>query len=173
MNFAFTDEQEELRETARAFLAEHAGSEQVRAAMASERGWDDGLWKQLGSELGWTAVHIPEQYGGLGMGTLELVALLEVMGERLVCSPFFSTVCLAANAILCAASEAQKGGGVGEPVTAAQVVHASSAVAQEIPSSSSSSSSPGAGPGPQAMTRRVRVPNRNASSRERRRMACS
>ena len=41
MDFAFTDEQQELREMARAFLAEHSGSEQVRAAMASERGFDD------------------------------------------------------------------------------------------------------------------------------------
>ena len=108
MNFAFTEEQEELRQTARAVLAEHASSERVRAAMTSERGWDDGLWKQLGAELGWTAVHIPEQYGGLGLGYVELVALLEIMGEHLVCSPYFATLALGANALLVAGSEAQK-----------------------------------------------------------------
>jgi alkylation response protein AidB-like acyl-CoA dehydrogenase len=109
VNFAFTEEQEELRETARAFLAENARSEQVRAAMESERGWDDGLWKQLGAELGWTAVHIPEAYGGLGLGYVELVALLEIMGEHVVASPYFATLALAANALLVAGSEEQKG----------------------------------------------------------------
>ena len=108
MNFAFTEEQDELRETARAFLAEHAGPEQLRAAMASDRGWDDGLWKQLGSELGWTAVHIPDAYGGLGLGYVEFVALLEIMGEQVVCSPYFATLALGANALLVAGSEEQK-----------------------------------------------------------------
>lgn len=108
MNFAFTEEQEELRETARAFLAEQAGSEQIRAAMASDNGWDDALWRQLGEELGWTAVHIPEEYGGLGLGYVEFVALLEVMGEHVVCSPYFATLALGANAILVAGSEEQK-----------------------------------------------------------------
>ena len=108
MDFAFTSEQEELRETARAFLAEQAGSEALRLAMESESGYDPGLWKQIGAELGWTSVHVPEEYGGLGLGYVELVALMEVMGEALLCAPFFSTVCLAANALLVAGSEAQK-----------------------------------------------------------------
>ncbi len=108
MNFAFTEEQEELRETARAFLEEHSGSEAVRAAMESELGHDPALWKQIGSELGWTAVTIPEAHGGLGLSYVELVALLEPMGEALLCSPFFSTVALGANALLCAGTEEQK-----------------------------------------------------------------
>ena len=58
--------------------------------------------------LGWTAVCIPEDYGGLGLGAVELAALLEVMGEALLCAPFFSSVCLGANALLVAGSDAQK-----------------------------------------------------------------
>ncbi len=108
MNFAFTEEQRELRETARSFLADRSGSEQVREAMESPTGWDEATWKQIGAELGWTAVHVPEEFGGIGMGYVELVALMEVMGEALVCAPFFSTVCLGANAILCAGSDDQK-----------------------------------------------------------------
>lgn len=108
MRFAFTEEQEELRATARAFLAERSGSEDVRRAMESAAGWDADLWKQMAGELGWTAVHIPEAYGGIGLGYVELVGLLEVMGEVLLCSPFFSTICLGANAILAAGSDAQK-----------------------------------------------------------------
>jgi alkylation response protein AidB-like acyl-CoA dehydrogenase len=94
---------------ARAFLTEHSGSEQVRTAMESELGWDRQVWKQIGAELGWTSVTIPEEYGGLGLGYVELVALLEVTGEALLCAPFFSSVCLAANAILAAGSDAQRG----------------------------------------------------------------
>ena len=108
MDFRFNEEQEELRSIARAFLTEHSDSEAVRKAMLSDLGYDPGLWKQLAGELGWTAVHIPEAYGGLGLGYVELVALLEVMGGALVCAPYFSSVCLAANAILCAGNEPQK-----------------------------------------------------------------
>jgi alkylation response protein AidB-like acyl-CoA dehydrogenase len=108
MHFAFDEAQQELRTQARAFLAEHSGSEQVRRAMASEEGFDPGVWKQLSAELGWTALLVPEAYGGLGLGQVELVALVEVMGEALLCSPFFSSVCLGAQALLVAGSEAQK-----------------------------------------------------------------
>ncbi len=108
MNFAFTEEQEALRATARSFLAEHSTPDEVRRAMASELGFDRALWKRIGSELGWTAVAIPEAYDGLGLGSVELVALMEAMGEALLCAPFLSSVCLAANALLEAGSEAQK-----------------------------------------------------------------
>jgi alkylation response protein AidB-like acyl-CoA dehydrogenase len=108
VKFAFTEEQEELRQTARSFLADRSGSEDIRRAMEGPTGWDADLWKQIGSELGWTAVHVPEEFGGIGMGYVELIALIEVMGEALVCAPFFSSVCLGANAILCAGTDAQK-----------------------------------------------------------------
>ncbi len=108
MDFAFNEEQRELRSTARGFLAERSGPEQVRRAMESELGYDPELWKQIASELGWTAVTIPEAYGGLGLGYVELVALLEEMGGALLCAPFFSSVCLGANALLVLGSESQK-----------------------------------------------------------------
>jgi alkylation response protein AidB-like acyl-CoA dehydrogenase len=108
VNFAFTEEQEELRSTARAFLADHSASEQVRRAMESELGYDPELWKRIAIELGWPAVAIPEAYGGLGLGAVELTALMEEMGRVLLCAPFFSSVCLAGNALLSAGSEEQK-----------------------------------------------------------------
>jgi len=108
MNLAFDEAQEELRAQARAFLAEHSGSEQIRAAMASEQGFDPGVWKQLSAELGWTAILVPEAYGGLELGPVELIALAEVTGEALLCAPFFSSVCLGAQALLVAGSEEQK-----------------------------------------------------------------
>jgi alkylation response protein AidB-like acyl-CoA dehydrogenase len=108
MRFAFTEEQEALRATARAFLAEHSASEQVRAAMASELGFAPEVWKQIAAELGWPAACIPEAYGGLGLGAVELTALLETMGEALLCAPFFSSICLGANALRVAGSDAQQ-----------------------------------------------------------------
>jgi alkylation response protein AidB-like acyl-CoA dehydrogenase len=108
MDFQFDEAQQELRETARAFLQEHQSSEAVRRAMETELGYEPEVWKRIGAELGWTSVHIPETYGGLGLGDVELVALMEVMGESLLCAPFFSTVALGANALLVAGSESQK-----------------------------------------------------------------
>jgi alkylation response protein AidB-like acyl-CoA dehydrogenase len=108
VRLAFTEEQEALRQTARAFLAEHSSPERVRQAMESDAGFDPGTWKRIGEELGWTAVTIPEAHGGLGLGAVELAALLEPMGEALLCAPFFATVCLAGAALLEAGSEAQQ-----------------------------------------------------------------
>ncbi|MCP5058103.1 MAG: acyl-CoA dehydrogenase [bacterium] len=105
MDFRFTEEQDELREMARGFLVEVSSSDQVRAAMASELGHDPEVWKRVGAELGWPAVTTPDTYGGLGLGDVELVALMEVMGETLFASPFFASVALGANAILTAGTE--------------------------------------------------------------------
>ena len=108
MNFAFTEEQQDLRAAARAFLAEASSSERVRAAMASDLGYDPEVWKRIGSELGWPAAIVPEDCGGLGLGAVELSALAEAMGEALLCSPFFATVCLAAQAVLAAGTAEQR-----------------------------------------------------------------
>jgi alkylation response protein AidB-like acyl-CoA dehydrogenase len=108
MRFAFTEEQEELRATARAFLAERSSSERVRAASETEAGFDAETWKRIGGELGWAAVAIPEEHGGLGLGAVELCALLEPMGEALLCAPFFASVCLGAQAVLEAGTAQQR-----------------------------------------------------------------
>ena len=108
MDFAFSEEQDELRASARGFLSEQSGSEQVRQAMESDAGYSPSVWKQISAELGWTGVTIPEAYGGLGLGAVELTALLEVMGEWLLCAPFFSSICLGANALMVAGTEEQR-----------------------------------------------------------------
>ncbi len=108
MDFRFSEEQEELRSIARSFLSDASGPEQIRAAMASPLGYDEALWKQISSELGWSAIHVPEDFGGLGLGQVDLALLLEVCGESLLCAPFFSTMALGVNALLELASEDQK-----------------------------------------------------------------
>ncbi|MGH8383490.1 acyl-CoA dehydrogenase family protein [Pseudomonas sp.] len=108
MEFAFNDEQEMIRTSAEGFLADVSDCAAVRAAMSSDRGYDQALWQRLCSEMYWPAIHIPEAYGGLGLGFVELSILLEQMGRRLFCSPFFATACLATPALLLAADERQK-----------------------------------------------------------------
>jgi len=127
MRFAFTEEQEELRAMARAFLADHSGPDQVRAAMGSELGHDTEVWKRIGAELGWPAVIVPEAHGGLGLSWVDLIALLEVCGESLLCSPLFASVALGANTLLLAASEPQLAAhlpGIAEGQTRATLAHA-------------------------------------------------
>ena len=108
MDFRFSEEQQALVESARDFLASHSGPEAIRSAMTSELGYDKAVWQQIATELGWPSIHIPEAYGGLGLGYVDLVVLVETMGEALLCSPFFASVALAANTLLAVASEEQK-----------------------------------------------------------------
>ncbi len=108
MEFKFTEEQEMIRDTAEAFLAEVSTSAAVRAAMVGDKGYDPQLWQRICEEMFWQAIHIPEEYGGMGLGYVELVAMLEQMGRYLFCGPFFSTVCLGVNALRVAGSENQK-----------------------------------------------------------------
>lgn len=108
MDFALSDEQEMIRASAEGFLADVSDCAAVRAAMVSETGYDTDLWQRLCQEMYWPAIHIPEAYGGLGLGFVELAILLEQMGRRLLCSPFFATACLATPALLLAGTEAQK-----------------------------------------------------------------
>lgn len=108
MNLRFDENQEELRRSARAFLAEHSSSDKVRAAMATEIGFDRETWRRISSEMGWPAILFDEEFGGYGLGQIDLVALLEEMGRVLLCSPFFSTVVLAGQAIQEMGNDSQK-----------------------------------------------------------------
>lgn len=108
MNFSFTDEQKMIRDTAAAFFAEVSTNVSVRDVMATKEGFDKNVWQRICSDMFFQAIHIPEQYGGLGLGYVELVSVLEQMGSHLLCSPFQATISLAANALLLAGTEDQK-----------------------------------------------------------------
>jgi alkylation response protein AidB-like acyl-CoA dehydrogenase len=109
MNFAFTDEQDELRKTVRAFLESKSPETAVREQMETERGFDPAVWNQMGEQMGLMGLHIPEEFGGMGFGYVELGVVLEEMGRALLCAPYFSTVVLAANALLQSGDDAAKG----------------------------------------------------------------
>jgi len=107
MNFGFNDEQELLRSTARKFFENECASETVRKLMDGPEGMTPDLWKKL-AEQGWLGLIVPDEWGGMGLGIVDLVVLMEEMGRAVVPGPFFSTVLLGGLAILEAGSEAQK-----------------------------------------------------------------
>ncbi len=108
MKFSFSNEQEQFRTMLRRFLTEKSPASEIRRLMATEQGWERDSWRKLNTDLGLSAVHIPEAYGGQGFGFVELSIVMEEMGRALLCGPYFSSVVLAANAILNAGTEDQK-----------------------------------------------------------------
>ncbi|ABD06395.1 Acyl-CoA dehydrogenase-like [Rhodopseudomonas palustris HaA2] len=107
MNFDFSDDQKQLRDQARRFLAEKCPPKAVRAVLEGKADYDRDLWKGL-AEMGFLGVAIPEEYGGTGAGHLELCVIAEELGRALAPVPFSSTVYLAAEVLLLAGSEEQK-----------------------------------------------------------------
>ena len=108
MNFAFSEEQEELRKSVRRFLEDKSPSAEVRRLMETTEGYDPDVWSQMGQQLGLQGLHIPEEYGGSGYSYVELIVVLEEMGRALLAAPYFSTVALAANAILASGDDSAK-----------------------------------------------------------------
>ncbi len=108
MKFSFSDEQAEFRSMLRRFLEDKSPTTEVRRLMAMDAGYDPDVWRQLSQELGLTAIHIPEAYGGQGFGISELAITVEEMGRALLCAPYFASTVLAATVIQKAGTEAQK-----------------------------------------------------------------
>jgi alkylation response protein AidB-like acyl-CoA dehydrogenase len=108
MDFDFGEEQELLRATTRRFLAEHQSRADVRAVMEGADPFDPDLWRR-GAELGWTAMLVPEEYGGgsvTAQPVVDLVVLAEELGRGLNPGPFVPTN-VVADAIVRFGSEAQ------------------------------------------------------------------
>jgi len=98
--FAVSEEQQEFRAMVRRFVEERSPETAVRAQLPGERGWDPALWKDMAGQLGLQGLIVPEAYGGQGFGATELAIVLEEMGRRLVCAPYFATTALAATALI-------------------------------------------------------------------------
>jgi len=98
------EELDDLREAVRDFLAAKSPETAVRAAM--ETGYYPAVWEQMARQLQLPSLALPSDYGGDGFGLTELEVVLEEMGAALLCSPFFGTVVLAAQALLAANDKA-------------------------------------------------------------------
>ena len=106
MNFDFSEDLNQVRAEARAFLTEHAAGS-ARRALEAGSGFDRDLWQQIG-KLGWIGAAIPEEFGGSGLGDEGLCVLAEEIGHSLAATPFASTAYLASQAVLRFGSAAQK-----------------------------------------------------------------
>ena len=120
MNFEFDDDQRMLRDQARRFLLDKSPPEVVRQTLEDEQPFDRDLWQQFG-DMGWIGPAIPEEYGGGGMGHLELCVIAEELGRALAPTPFASSVYLGAEALLTAGSEEQKQGYLPDLATGAAI----------------------------------------------------
>jgi alkylation response protein AidB-like acyl-CoA dehydrogenase len=108
VNFAFSEEQEELRRITRQFLDSKSSEAEVRRLMETEDGYDPKVWSQMANELGLQSLIIPEEFGGQGFSYIELTVVLEEMGRALLTAPYFSTVALATNTLLHSGDDAAK-----------------------------------------------------------------
>ncbi|HZU75701.1 MAG TPA: acyl-CoA dehydrogenase family protein [Dehalococcoidia bacterium] len=106
MDLGLTEEQEMLKNFARDFLEKEVPEKYVRDMEEDERGYSPEVWRKM-AEQGWQGLIIPEQYGGTGLGFLDLIVLLEEFGRALVPGPFIPTT-LAALTLLEGGSDAQK-----------------------------------------------------------------
>ncbi|MDX2044944.1 MAG: acyl-CoA dehydrogenase family protein [Acidobacteriota bacterium] len=106
MDFDLTKAQKLLQQSARDFFARECKPERVRELMASETAFDDKLWREM-ADQGFTGLIIPEEYGGLGLSLVDLIAVTEEMGRACLPGPFISTL-WAASLIERAGNEGQR-----------------------------------------------------------------
>jgi alkylation response protein AidB-like acyl-CoA dehydrogenase len=106
MDFDFTDEQREIKSTAREFIGSRFKPEKVRELAESDSPYDDAIWKEM-CDLGWTGIAISEENGGQGLGVVELIILLEELGRACAPAPFIANA-FAGALIETAGSDEQK-----------------------------------------------------------------
>ncbi|MDM4770739.1 acyl-CoA dehydrogenase family protein [Solimonas sp. SE-A11] len=107
MNFNFSEEQQQLRDTLDRYVRKDYGFEKRRGIINGNDGWSREVWAQL-ADLGVLAVGLPEEYGGLGGGPFDTLLVMEALGRGMVVEPYLATVVLGAGLVARAGSEAQK-----------------------------------------------------------------
>jgi 3-oxocholest-4-en-26-oyl-CoA dehydrogenase beta subunit len=107
VDFGMSETQDMIRSTASEFLEDRCPPTHVRAMERDERGFSDQLWRQI-AEMGWLGIPVPGQYGGAGMGFVDLAVLLEETGAAAMPGPFISTAVIGAMALIEAGTEDQR-----------------------------------------------------------------
>src|SRR5580693_10022930 len=107
MQFGLSESQESLKNSAREFFTGECPSPEMRRLMETDTAYDAALWSKL-TEQGYTGIIFPEEYGGIALGKVELMLLMEEAGRALLPGPFFSTVVLAGSVLDAVASSAHK-----------------------------------------------------------------
>lgn len=107
MQFGLSESQEFLKDSAREFFAGECPSTEIRRLMETDTAYDAALWSKL-TDQGYTGIIFPEEYGGVGLGKVELMLLMEESGRALLPGPFFSTVVLAGSVLDAVGTPARK-----------------------------------------------------------------
>lgn len=92
MDFAHSDEQNELGEVLRRFLADKSPIQAVRDCAQTALGYDPSLWRQMADQLGLPGLHLPEEYGGSGAGLIEASIVMEETGRVLSSTPYAASL---------------------------------------------------------------------------------
>ncbi len=104
MYFDLTDEQQAIKSTAREFLAARYKSERIRELSESEHGFEQPDWDEM-AELGWPGLALPEEWGGQGLGIVDLAVLFEEMGYALAPSPLLSSTLVGLALTFCGSDD--------------------------------------------------------------------
>jgi alkylation response protein AidB-like acyl-CoA dehydrogenase len=104
MYFDLTDEQQAIKSTAHDFLAARYKSERIRELTESEHGFEQSDWEEM-AELGWAGLALPEEWGGQGLGIVDLAVLFEELGYALAPSPLFSNTVVGLALARCGSDE--------------------------------------------------------------------
>src|SRR3989304_2905024 len=109
MDLVLSEEQALLQQTAREFVAARSSLKRIRTLRDANDpdGFSRALWREM-ARLGWVGIVLPEAQGGLGLGYMDLMVVMEELGRGLMPEPMLSTVLLGGNAILLGGSEAHK-----------------------------------------------------------------
>jgi alkylation response protein AidB-like acyl-CoA dehydrogenase len=107
MDFALSEEQQELASTVAALLDKRADSAAVRAAIAGDGGYDDDLWRTLCEQIGVTALLVPEEHDGVGATLFETAVVLEELGRSLAPNPLLATTIATAALMLHGSGDGQ------------------------------------------------------------------
>src|SRR6478672_3272987 len=104
MYFDLTDEQQAIKATAKEFLAARYKSERIRELADSDAGFEQSDWDEM-AELGWPGLALPEEWGGQGLGIVDLAVLFEEMGYALAPSPLFSNTIAGLALAICGSDD--------------------------------------------------------------------
>jgi alkylation response protein AidB-like acyl-CoA dehydrogenase len=107
MDFNFSDEQRQLKDSVERFVRDQYAFDKWRKTVTTEEGYREENWRQI-AELGWLGVAVPEAYGGLGGNAVDTAVIMEGLGRGLVAEPYFSTAVLGGGFLCHGGSQAQK-----------------------------------------------------------------
>ncbi len=107
MDFSLSEEQQLLKDSVQRFVREEYELESRRKLVATDIGYSEDNWAKM-AELGWLALPLPEEYGGIGGGAVDTMVLMEEFGRGLVVEPYMSSVIIGGGFLMAGGSEKHK-----------------------------------------------------------------